>query len=286
MPPQATTSCGRPEVRFARFTRAASSRRTAAGSATTSSMHASSRYTPGCPNPPRARPSRPRQARHRSGTTHGRWRNPGRAAPDLWLCRPNRTRRSLSAHAACSCSSQLPSASAYRLDTAHPPGAIQQPVGVGGIAARFELPEPDEPRRVNAGVGRLFEADVQGRAEARAGPVRRCALRSGAPRSYANARRFRARVAPVLLPLAQPAGRPAAPRGRRRPVVGARRPTGARRPDARRRAVGALRAELRGADVPALRAAGDDRRRGPLSGVRRIGWDKRWRGRRSCSSPR
>lgn len=33
--------------------------------------------------------------------------------------------------------------------------AVQQPVGVGGIAARLELPEPDEPRHV--GVGRLFE---------------------------------------------------------------------------------------------------------------------------------
>lgn len=33
--------------------------------------------------------------------------------------------------------------------------AIQQPVGVCGIAARLELPEPDEPR--HAGVGRLFE---------------------------------------------------------------------------------------------------------------------------------
>ena len=33
--------------------------------------------------------------------------------------------------------------------------AVQQPVGVCGIAARLELPEPDEPR--HAGVGRLFE---------------------------------------------------------------------------------------------------------------------------------
>ena len=33
--------------------------------------------------------------------------------------------------------------------------AVQQPVGVGGIAVRLELPEPDEPR--HAGVGRLFE---------------------------------------------------------------------------------------------------------------------------------
>ena len=32
--------------------------------------------------------------------------------------------------------------------------AVQQPLGVGGIAARLELPEPDEPR--HAGVGRLF----------------------------------------------------------------------------------------------------------------------------------
>ena len=32
---------------------------------------------------------------------------------------------------------------------------VQQPVGVCGIAARLELPEPDEPR--HAGVGRLFE---------------------------------------------------------------------------------------------------------------------------------
>ena len=32
--------------------------------------------------------------------------------------------------------------------------AVQQPVGVGGIAARLELPEPDER---HAGVGRLFE---------------------------------------------------------------------------------------------------------------------------------
>ena len=29
--------------------------------------------------------------------------------------------------------------------------AVQQPVGVGRIAARLELPEPDEPR--HAGVG-------------------------------------------------------------------------------------------------------------------------------------
>ena len=33
--------------------------------------------------------------------------------------------------------------------------AVQQPVGVRGIASRLELPEPDEPR--HAGVGRLFE---------------------------------------------------------------------------------------------------------------------------------
>ena len=33
--------------------------------------------------------------------------------------------------------------------------AVQQPVGAGGIAARLELPEPDEPR--HAGVDRLFE---------------------------------------------------------------------------------------------------------------------------------
>ena len=33
--------------------------------------------------------------------------------------------------------------------------AVQQPVGVGGVAARLELPEPNEPR--HAGVGRLFE---------------------------------------------------------------------------------------------------------------------------------
>ena len=33
--------------------------------------------------------------------------------------------------------------------------AVKQPVGVCGIAARLELPEPDEPR--HAGVGRLFE---------------------------------------------------------------------------------------------------------------------------------
>ena len=33
--------------------------------------------------------------------------------------------------------------------------AVQQPVGVGGIVARLELPEPDEPR--HAGVDRLFE---------------------------------------------------------------------------------------------------------------------------------
>ena len=33
--------------------------------------------------------------------------------------------------------------------------AVQQPVGVGRIAARLELPEPDEPR--HAGVDRLFE---------------------------------------------------------------------------------------------------------------------------------
>jgi len=31
--------------------------------------------------------------------------------------------------------------------------AVKQPVGVGRIAARLELPEPDEPR--HAGVGRL-----------------------------------------------------------------------------------------------------------------------------------
>ena len=33
--------------------------------------------------------------------------------------------------------------------------AVQQPVGGGGIVARLELPEPDEPR--HAGVDRLFE---------------------------------------------------------------------------------------------------------------------------------
>ena len=33
--------------------------------------------------------------------------------------------------------------------------AVQQPVGVGRIAARLELPEPDEPR--HASVDRLFE---------------------------------------------------------------------------------------------------------------------------------
>ena len=33
--------------------------------------------------------------------------------------------------------------------------AVQQPVGVGGIVARLELPEPDEPR--HADVDRLFE---------------------------------------------------------------------------------------------------------------------------------
>ena len=33
--------------------------------------------------------------------------------------------------------------------------AVKQPVGVGGIAARLGLPEPDEPR--HAGIGRLFE---------------------------------------------------------------------------------------------------------------------------------
>ena len=33
--------------------------------------------------------------------------------------------------------------------------AVQQPVGVGGIVAWLELPEPDEPG--HAGVGRLFE---------------------------------------------------------------------------------------------------------------------------------
>ena len=50
--------------------------------------------------------------------------------------------------------------------------AVQQPVGVGGIAARLELPEPDEPR--HAGVGRLFEQMLEVLAEARAGPARRC----------------------------------------------------------------------------------------------------------------
>ena len=51
--------------------------------------------------------------------------------------------------------------------------AVQQPVGVGGIVARLELPEPDEP--CHAGVGRLFEqmlevAPKPGRARP---PVRR-----------------------------------------------------------------------------------------------------------------
>ena len=37
--------------------------------------------------------------------------------------------------------------------------AVQQPVGVGGIAARLELPEPDEPR--HAGVDRFVEQMLQ-----------------------------------------------------------------------------------------------------------------------------
>ena len=57
--------------------------------------------------------------------------------------------------------------------------AVQQPICVGGIAAQLELPEPDEPR--HAGVGPSLRAHARGRAEAPAGPTRRCALRSGAP---------------------------------------------------------------------------------------------------------
>ena len=68
--------------------------------------------------------------------------------------------------------------------------AVQQPVGVGGIAARLELPEPDEPRRPS------LREDARGRAEARAGPARRCELRSGAPRR--PARRRRAARSPTL----------------------------------------------------------------------------------------
>ena len=45
--------------------------------------------------------------------------------------------------------------SIWRVPVAAALEAVQQPVGVGGIAARLELPEPDEPR--HAGVGRLFE---------------------------------------------------------------------------------------------------------------------------------
>ncbi len=39
--------------------------------------------------------------------------------------------------------------------------AVQQPVGVGGIAARLELPEPDEPRQ--AGVDRFVEQMLKAR---------------------------------------------------------------------------------------------------------------------------
>ena len=48
--------------------------------------------------------------------------------------------------------------------------AVQQPVGVCGIAARLELPEPDEPasRRRRPSL----RADARGRTEARAGLVR------------------------------------------------------------------------------------------------------------------
>lgn len=47
--------------------------------------------------------------------------------------------------------------------------AIQQSFGVGGIAARLELPQPDEPR--HAAGDRLVEQMFKV-AEARAGPAR------------------------------------------------------------------------------------------------------------------
>ena len=56
--------------------------------------------------------------------------------------------------------------------------AVQQPVGGGGVAARLELPEPDEPR--HPGVDRFVEqmlefAPKPGRASrARSLPMRRC----------------------------------------------------------------------------------------------------------------
>lgn len=37
--------------------------------------------------------------------------------------------------------------------------AVQQPVGVGRVAARLELPQPHEPR--HAGVDRLFEQMIE-----------------------------------------------------------------------------------------------------------------------------
>ena len=88
-------------------------------------------------------------------------------------------------------------------------------------------------------------------------------------RRCAHARRLRAGLAPVLFPLAQPAGCPAAPRGGRRAALGSGRAGGPRRPPARRRAVGALRPRLRGAGLPALRAARHHPRCGAVSGVRR-----------------
>ena len=79
--------------------------------------------------------------------------------------------------------------------------AVQQPVGVGGIAARLELSEPDEPR--HAGVGRLFEqmlevAPKPGRdplGDARFDPALRGHQRVGA--EPLDRRRFRFFAEPV-----------------------------------------------------------------------------------------
>ena len=62
--------------------------------------------------------------------------------------------------------------------------AVQQPVDVGRIAARLELPEPHEPR--HAGVDRLLEQMLEVAPQPGRHPARRCGLRSGAPRRRAR----------------------------------------------------------------------------------------------------
>jgi hypothetical protein len=70
--------------------------------------------------------------------------------------------------------------------------AVQKPVGVGGIAARLELPEPDEPR--SAGVGRLFEQMLEVAPKPGRDPLGDARFEPGAPRPPARRRRARSIV--------------------------------------------------------------------------------------------